>query len=279
MKIAGTVQDAIPWWKGQFSKDHAGLMDMVYGSGPEKLQQGYADMLSKIGPYVEGQPILIDVRAAQRLGLDTKALARQPGAAMGAPDEVVVDMGKVVDKLPSLREKDPGAYAFIVRTVDRYLADMTGLPSEFKAARKAYAEGKGFVDSMQKSGAMDPAERRLKADKLATGLVKKDVLNQQASRSRAPVTRQALQEVSPLDRPAPVRGELDIHIPGLSRRLGSDTRGFERGPTVRIPTAKNVPGQTQTVHPAISKGLPMVGGGLDQIAREALARRRRGDQE
>lgn len=273
-KIAGKVQEAIPWWKGQYSKDHAGLVDMVYGSGPEKLQQGYADMLTKIEPYVQGQPILIDVRAAQRLGLDIKALARQPGAAAGAPEEVVVDMGKVVQKLPALREKDPSAYSYIVRNVDRYLADMTGLPSEFKDARKAYAEGRGFIDSMQKSGAIDPAERRLKADKLATGLIKKDVLNQQASRARAPVTRQTLQEVSPLDRPAPIRGELDIHIPGLSRRLGSETRGFERGPTMRIPTAKNVPGQTQTTSPAISRGIPWIGGGLSQIAREAMTRRR-----
>lgn len=274
-KASERMQSAIPWWRDQFSKDHAGLADMVFDKGPELLSQGYGDAMAKIGPYVEGTPMLIPVPTAQRMKLNVKALERQQGPALGMPDEVVVDMGQVVKHLPEIRTKDPGMYRDLVRHVDRYLGDVTGLPSEFKKARAAYAEGSGFIEAMQQSGAIDPVTRRLRADEMGKGMIKKDVMTQAAPASRSPATRDLLREISPVTKPAPQRGEIGIRVPGVSRRIGPEMRGFEHPAPIRIPTATNVPGMTVDTPRAITHGIPLGGGALTEIAREALQPRRR----
>ncbi len=270
-----SVQDAIPWWKNQFSRDHKGLVDMVYGRGQELLSQGYGKTVESIGPHVKDAQMLLPIPAARRLGLETKGLAREPAPALGMPDEVMVNMKEVVDRLPRIRERDPGAYSDIVRHVDRHLGEVTGLPSQFQAARKAYAEGQGFMDSMREGGAVSPVTKRFDLEKFSQNMIKKDVLNANAARTRAPATRETIQEVSPLARPTPERMEHSIRMPFFTGGpVGGHIRAYEHVSPLTWETVKNVPGGPAEISPVISRGLPQALGGASQLAREAIESRR-----
>ena len=129
--IADSYKEHVPSWR-EFPSTEAGLVDMVYGRGPERLSAMYDPVMQEVGRQGRGVKVDIpwsDAKALKLRGYDVIDTGK-PGRelARGAADQLadaVVGKGKEL----------PGVYRRAVAAVDEITLDPAWAPrrAEYKA--------------------------------------------------------------------------------------------------------------------------------------------------
>ena len=141
--LADTIKETVPPWR-EYPSNTRGLLDMLYGSGPEKLSQFFDAELKQTIASARGKRFSVSMEDAMDLGLKNAEV--QPGGV------VTADAGDVAAAIVGKWRTAPALYRRIVGG----LVDL-GVGND--AAREAYKTGMGFRLFADKTKMITPPKK------------------------------------------------------------------------------------------------------------------------
>lgn len=190
-KVAEEATRAVPAWK-DYPKDTKGLLDMVYGTGQQKLSEAFDKAMQEVVAKGRGQKIVVAAEDAAKLKLPV--LGQVANKVTGATDQVVVDAGQLAEKAVGAWRKDPGLYRRVVGTLDK--ANL-GDPE----ARAAYRSGQAFITYIDQTKALQGEVFR--PDRITAGFTRLSTVDQLRRRGAGDIFSGPMQAARGVP-PAPV---------------------------------------------------------------------------
>ena len=139
--IADAFKQQVPAFK-DFPSNEAGLLDMVYGQGQQRLSARFDEAMKEVIALGRGQQVSLSIPDAQALRLPTDQIVQQADKAL--PDLVRVDAGQLAQAATGFWKKDHGVYRRAVAALDK--ADI-GDP----ASRAEYKAGQALIQFADQS--------------------------------------------------------------------------------------------------------------------------------
>lgn len=252
--IADSYKEHVPSWK-EFPSTEAGLVDMVYGRGPERLSAMYDPVMQEVGRQGRGMTVEIPLADAQALKIrnfdvrDTGVRGREMARVQADQlAEAVVGKGKDL----------PGVYRRAVAAVDGITLDPAWAPR-----RAEYKAGMSLIQFTDKSQMLKG--RRFNPDAAESGFTMLKKVDELRRRGMGSAVEGPIAEATSRPRPtlrlpsesAPLPAARPLPLPAEPTPLSPPTfEAFRRPPagTPPTPPAGRVlpPGVTTRKLPQIS---------------------------
>ena len=251
-KVADAFKQEVPPWR-DYPSNVRGLVDIVYGTGPEKLSKYFDDELKAAIAQGRGKTIALSFEDAMNLNIKTVDV--QPGG------QVFADAGDAILAVVGKWKEFPATY----RRVTNSLVDL-GVGNE--EARAAYKAGQGLISFTDKTKMVTPpkkaewvAEEVFHSDRAQAGLTQLKTVNELRRRGLGNALEGPLAEAVRTEVPADIPAVPQVIKPATPRFLPFQAPVKQPSPSApqpRVPPTEQAPeGITTTQIPAVK---PYAGG-------------------